>query len=50
MRVIRVSKGFCGGGVRGQVRHAVETSKAVLEDREKVIGDRERATGHRQAL
>ena len=50
MRVMRVSKGFCGGGVRGQVRHAVGTCKADLEDREGVIGERERVTGNRQGL
>lgn len=36
VRVIRVSKGFCRGGVRGQVRHAVKTCKAVIEDRERL--------------
>lgn len=50
VRVIGVSKGFCRGGVRGQVRHAVGTCKAVLEDKEEVIGDRERVTRNRQGL
>lgn len=49
-RVIRVSKGFCGGSVRGQVRQAVGTCKAVLEDREEVTGDRERVTRDKKGL
>ena len=39
VRVIRVSKGFCGDSGRGDVRHAVGSCKAVTEGRKELRGD-----------
>ena len=39
VRVIRISRDFCGDSGRSHVRHPVGTNKPVIEDREELIGD-----------